>query len=67
MAEVTSPPPNRPIDYATPQAQSSFWRRPWTLREKIIAAVVVIVGAFALYYVVLMCAMVASGLSGDPR
>jgi len=66
VAEVTSEPTNRPLEYASPRARSSFWQRPWTLRKKIIAAVIVIVGAFVLFYVVVFCAMVVSGLS-DPR
>src|SRR5215204_5177227 len=44
VAEMNPGQTNRPIDYATPPTRTSFWQRPWTLRKKIITAVVVIVG-----------------------
>jgi len=55
----------RPLDYASPIGQT-FWRRPWTRRKKIVAAIVILVAGFILFEVGVMCAMVVSGLS-DPR
>ena len=55
-----------PLEYATPIGRTPFWRRPWTRRKKIIAAIVILVAGFILFHVVVMCAMVVSGLS-DPR
>ena len=56
---------NRPLDYASPIGHTS-WKRPWTRRKKIIAAIVILVAGFILFNVVVICAMVVSGLS-DPR
>ena len=54
------PDPPQPLDYHTPAERTSFWQRPWTLRMKIIAAVVVVVGAFILLQIGGICAFVLS-------